>query len=199
MENTSDHLEHIGHNQHAAHAGRFDRMVATSMAIIAAVLASVTLLSHRAHNATLRYQSEANILQTKASDEWNYYQAKNNREHAYRANLSLVAVLAKQAESDEQQKKITDDWTKQIDKYKHDLPEHMTKARELEAESKAAREKSEQAHHRGDRFDLAELAVELGLVLCSLAVLTKIAPFWYAGVASALIGILFAGSAFLMH
>src|SRR5438309_9628107 len=83
MENTSENLEHIEHNQHAAHASHFDRRVAVSMAIIAALLATVTLLSHRAHNATLRFQSEANIFQTKASDEWNYYQAKNNRDHAY--------------------------------------------------------------------------------------------------------------------
>jgi len=199
MENTSENLEHIEHHTHAAHASQFDRMVAMSMAIIAAVLASVTLLSHRAHNATLRFQSEANILQTKASDEWSYYQAKNIREHAYRANLALLAILAKQPESDNKQQKTTDDWTRQIAKYKDELPEHMKKARDLEAESTAAREKSEQAHHRGDRFDLGELGVELGLVLCSLAVLTKRKPFWVAGIAAALIGVAIAGTAFLVN
>src|SRR5436309_13838326 len=109
MENTSENLEHIDHNQHAAHGGRMDRMVAVSMAIIAAVLAAVTMLSHRAHNATLRFQSEANILQTEASDEWSYYQAKNIRAHAYRANLALVAILAKQPETDGKQQKAVED------------------------------------------------------------------------------------------
>jgi hypothetical protein len=57
--------------------------------------------------------------------------------------------------------------------------------------------KSEEAHHRGDRFDLSELAVELGLVLCSLAVLTKRPPFWYVGAASAAIGVVIVAFAFL--
>jgi hypothetical protein len=199
MENTSENLEHIEHQQHAAHASQFDRRVAASMAIIAALLATVTLLSHRAHNATLRFQSEANIFQTKASDEWNYYQAKNIRDHAYRANLALLAVLAKDAESGDKQKKATEDWTKQVDKYKTDLPDHMAKARDLERQSEDARTKSEHAHHEGDRFDLGELGTELGLVLCSLALLTKRPPFWIAGLTAALLGVVVAGTAFLVH
>ena len=46
---------------------------------------------------------------------------------------------------------------------------------------------------------LAELGVELGLVLCSLAVLTKRPPFWYSGLTAAAVGVLLAGSAFLVH
>ena len=41
-----EHLEHAEHAQHAAH-NPFDRRVAMSMAIVAAVLACVAMLSHR--------------------------------------------------------------------------------------------------------------------------------------------------------
>src|SRR5262249_57195037 len=96
---TEHHLEHAEHVQHQAH-DPFDRRVAMTMAIAAAVLAGVTMFSHRAHNETLRLLNEASLLEadagkvkteidtlhtkaniahTKASDQWGYFQAKKNR------------------------------------------------------------------------------------------------------------------------
>ena len=46
--------------------------VTVTMAILAVLVASVSLLGHRAH-------TEEIILQTKATDQWAYYQAKNMR------------------------------------------------------------------------------------------------------------------------
>ena len=61
--------QHMEHAEHAAHAAGddFNRKVTMSIAIVAAVLACVTMLGHRAHNDTLRLQGEALELQTKAS------------------------------------------------------------------------------------------------------------------------------------
>src|ERR1700730_13958381 len=101
MENTHEQLEQIEHSQHAAHGGSFDRLVATSMAIIAALLAPVTMLSHRAHNDTLRLQTEANILHTQATDQWGYYQAKNIRRHAYQSNLRILDLMPRGTGSEE--------------------------------------------------------------------------------------------------
>ena len=50
---TEHHLEHAEHAQHQAH-DPFDRRVAVSMAIMAAVLAGVTLASHRGHTEPAR-------------------------------------------------------------------------------------------------------------------------------------------------
>ena len=48
-------------------------------------------------------------------------------------------------------------------------------------------------------FDVAELAVELALVLCSIAVLTKRSGFWLAGIGSGLVGALIAVSVYVLH
>jgi hypothetical protein len=240
MENTHEHLEHIEHTQHAAH-DPFNRNVAMTMAIVAAALACVTMLSHREHNETLRLQAEGNNMkteaailqteadtlktegntfQTKASDQWSYYQAKNIRNHEYKAFLALLAVLAKDPSAGEARQKLEDDWRKQTEKYDKELVKHKADAEHLEedarkkteqAESKltaaeAKQNQSEQmqkeshhAHSRGDRFDVAELAVELALVLCSIAVLTKRSGFWLAGIACGLVGALIAVSVFVLH
>lgn len=212
MENTSENIEHIEHAQHAAH-DPFNRSVAMTMAIVAAALACVTMLSHREHNRTIQLLSEASILNseanafhTQSADQWAYYQAKNIRRHNYQALKSLLGILANAPGSETERAKAEKGWDKQLDQYKDELPEHRSKAEELRAKAeeyeKEAREKqhqSEEAHHRGDRFDLAELGVELSLVLCSIAVLTKKAGFWFAGIACGVIGALVAVSAFMIH
>ena len=48
------------------------------------------------------------------------------------------------------------------------------------------------------RFDLGELGIELALVFCSLAVLTKRLGFWYSGISVGLIGGVVALTAFLL-
>src|SRR5204863_9491708 len=77
---------HIEHAEHAAHASHdeFNKRVTISIAMVAAVLACVTMLSHRSHNEVLRLQGEAlqqqtlaSIQSTKAANKWAYYQTKN--------------------------------------------------------------------------------------------------------------------------
>ena len=66
MTHGPDH--HIEEAEHAAHAAHhpFDRLVAMTIAIVAAFLACATMLSHRAHTRTLQLQMEANNAGTKA-------------------------------------------------------------------------------------------------------------------------------------
>src|SRR5437879_13550222 len=91
---TEQHLEHAEHFQHHAH-DPFDRWVAMSMAIVAAVLACVSMLSHRAHNEMLKLHIMANDDITEASNRWGYYQANTNREHTFPADAASLAVLVK--------------------------------------------------------------------------------------------------------
>jgi hypothetical protein len=199
MENTHENLEHIEHQQHAAHSSGFDRSVAMSMAIIAALLASVTMLSHRAHNKTILDQTAANIARTQATDEWGYYQAKNIRKHAYQSNIELLDMMPRSPGTEDRYKKTKAEWEKQLSDYKEELPHHMETAKKLGIEADQQLKESELTHHRGDRFDIAELAAELGLVLCSLAVLTKRANFWWFGIVAAIVGLFVAFSAFFIN
>jgi hypothetical protein len=191
MSDTHEHLEQAEHAQHAIH-DPFTSRVALTIAVIAAVLAAVTLLSHRAHNAALQAQIEAGILQTQASDQWAFYQAKNIRRHEYKAYSDLLGVLAKEQGKEGAATALHQQWGSQVSKYDSsgmdELPALKAKAEALEAQSRARRQESEHTHHRGTRYDLGELAVELGLVLCSIAVLTRKRPFWFAGIAAAVLG-----------
>jgi type II secretory pathway pseudopilin PulG len=184
----------------------FDRNVAMTMVIIAAVLAVITLLAHRTDNEVLSQQveaanlrTEANIYHTRASDQWAYYQAKNIKSTEYQGFLALLAALKPpMTAADRKGMELQEDWGAKVRKYEGtELPQLKASAEQLvnqalrlEAESGQAVKRSYEAHFRGERLDLAELAVELALVLCSLAVLTKGPGFWYAGIAAGVLGAL---------
>jgi hypothetical protein len=224
MHGPEHQVEHAEHAAHAAH-DPFDRNVTMTIAIVAAVLACVTMLSHRAHNDTLRHQAEANRIQTEAgrhqtqaniyhtqeSDAWSFYQAKNIRKYEFQSFLASMKVMAKAEGTEKQSKETMESWEKQIAKYEKELPGMIKDAEELKkkgkeasktaveelAKAEAALEKSHEAHTRGDRYDLAELGVEMALVLCSLAVLTKRRSFWLVGMGVGSVGALIALATFL--
>jgi hypothetical protein len=94
-------MTHAPHEEaeHASHHGQdpFDKRIALTMVVVAALLAGVKILGHRAHNATLSDQIKANVSTTKASNAWNYYQAKKNRQYLYEAEADLLALLSAKA------------------------------------------------------------------------------------------------------
>ena len=66
---------------------------------------------------------------------------------------------------------------------------------------KEAAEKNEEAehvHHQADRFDIAHLSAEIGLVLCSIALLTKKKVYWFTGLAAAIVAIGLTTSAYMI-
>jgi phage terminase Nu1 subunit (DNA packaging protein) len=84
--------------EHAAHHAHdpFDRRVALSMVVIAAVLASVKVVAHRAHNDTLGYQIKASVENTAASNYWSQFQSKRQRQELamiQAAQLELIVPL----------------------------------------------------------------------------------------------------------
>lgn len=184
MEHPAEHLEHVEHQQHAAHHP-FDRKVAMSMAILASMLAAVTLLSHRAHNETI-------LEKAKASNQWAFYQAKNIRNHEYKAYGLLLDGISPQARNEDGVKKAREEWDGQLAKYKTELPAMMEEAKAYDAAS-------EHAHHRAARFDLGELGLQLSLILCSIAILTKRTPFWYGGLVAGVTGIVVAVLGFFVQ
>ncbi len=201
MHEPEDHVEHAAHAEHGSH-DPFDRRVAITMVVVAALLAGVKVLGHRAHNATLRNEIEAGVLHTHEFDQWAFYQAKKQRQHLYQAETELLGVVAKDGSNPQaasQAAGLAADWKKKAERYEVEAKELETEARNLKAQAEEARHRAETAHHQSDRYDLGELGVELALVLCSVAILTKRPPFWYGGMIVGTLGTLVALLGLLVH
>src|SRR5579862_3100346 len=101
------------HAEHAAHDPSL-LPVTFTMAVLAVVLATTTLLGHRAHTEELLFQS-------KASDQWAYYQAKSIREHTYEIILDLLSVSTVNDAS--KADKVKEKYTKEVERYKEQTKE----------------------------------------------------------------------------
>jgi len=165
--------EEVEEHVHHAH-NPFDKTVAGAMAIIAAVLAVVSMLAQH-------YNTETVLSQQLASDQWSYYQGKDIRRYMAQATHDSLSAL----KGDE---KLMSKYEQEAAKYRNQADSIQEKAREYENE----RNKTQ---HLALRFDFGEVLLEIGIVFSSLAILTKRKLFFGAGVISAAIGALIAAAA----
>ena len=179
----SDELNELKEAAERAKENRAMAPVSLTMAILAVLVATVSLMGHRAH-------TEEILLQTRATDQWAYYQAKNMRRNNLEALSDVLTALenTKAERAEQVQKRFHDE----IDKYRDQQKDITNEARGLEAEVG-------RASRRADRFDLGEVFLEIALVVTSITVLTDKRAYWYFGFVLAALGAISAGSGFLVH
>lgn len=199
MSGTHEHLEHAEHAQHAASG--FDRKVAMTIAVIAAALAGVSVLGHRAHNEVLVIQNKAAVKEVNASNGYAWYQATRVRQQALEINKQMASLQPAPASDEERARRaeVIKGWDEKIAEYKKDLVERLAAANDAKKEAKTLAEEAHFVEQQANRLDIGHLAVELGLVLGSIAVLTKRKAFWISGIAACLIGLVVTGSVYLMQ
>jgi hypothetical protein len=167
--------------QEQAEHGEHDqslRPVAFTMSVVAVLVAVTTVLGHRTH-------TEAVLDQNKATDQWNFYQAKKIRSNDTQLTADLLSVVTV-ADKDAAEK-IAKSYADHQAKWNDDLKEEQEKAEALEV-------KVEHAEARADRFDLSEALLEIGLVITSVTLLTRVRIYWYLGILFSIAGVLSAAS-----
>jgi hypothetical protein len=158
------------------------RPVAFTISVLAVLVAICTVLGHRTH-------TEAGILQTKAADQWNLYQAKKIRSNETQLAADYLTVLTVR-DPDAAMKKVKG-YNDHQEKWAEEIKEEQQKAEELEADV----EKSE---HHANRFDLGEALLEIALVICSVTLLTRNRLYWFVGMLFGVAGMLSAASVLLL-
>jgi hypothetical protein len=157
--------------------------VSVTVSVMAVLVAAVTLFSHRSHTEEL-------LLQTQATDQWAYYQAKNGRYHGMKNTVDILeTVVPRDKEATEARIKK---FEKEIERYDSDKEDISEKAKELEKER-------DLVGKRADRFDGGEVLIEIGLVICSLTLLTKRKAFWFGGMLIGGVGVAIALTGFFLH
>jgi hypothetical protein len=158
------------------------RPVAFTMSVLAVLVAIMTVLGHRTH-------TEAVLDQNKATDQWNLYQAKNIRANDTQLAADLLGVVA--VADKEVAAKIAKTYADHEAKWVDDLKGEQEKAEGLEADV-------EHAEARANRFDLSEALLEIGLVVCSVTLLTRTRMYWYIGIVFSLAGVASAATVFFL-
>jgi hypothetical protein len=182
----SEGIDIPSHEHHHAGHGQESPLVlpvSLTMSIMAVVLAAVTLLVHRTSTHEL-------LLQSQATDQWAFYQAKNIRLHEMEANVDIFTTLA--PKDPEKARSMADKYEKQVAKYENDKEDISEKAKELERGRDVL-------GRRTDRFEAGEVFLEVGLVICSITLLTNKKAFWLLGVLLGIVGMAVAATAWFVH
>jgi hypothetical protein len=107
------------------------------------------------------YKNEAAIQKTSASNQWNYYQAKSNKQ-----NLAELSVTLTSGEDKEKFKL-------KVEKYEKEKVEIKLEAEKLEAAAKAADKKSDVEMHIHGRWAMASTLLQISIALSAIALLTR--------------------------
>jgi hypothetical protein len=157
--------------------------VSFTMAILAVLIAVAALMSHRAH-------TEEVLLQNKATDTWGYYQAKNIRRHTMTQVDELLKVLPLKNPAAAETL---------LKKNEAAIEKSTVEQDEIFKEAKTMEEEVKLFEHRANRYDLGETLLEVGLVICSITLLTKRRTFWFAGIAFGIAGVVLTALGLLYH
>ena len=155
-----------------------ERRIGVTMALMAALLASVTLMGHRLH-------TEEVVLQTRLADQWAYYQAKNTRAQMYANDAAMVALQGATGAA------LAADWRDKAEQEREQADAIRRHNDDLDHET-------ERAATRATMFDRSEVFLEIGIVLCSIALLTGGVRFWFGSFVIAAAGVALGAAGFLL-
>ena len=181
------HGPHDHEVEHAAHSGDpFAGRVAVMTAIFATIGALFGYMAGATQNDALLFKNEAAIKKTEASDQWNFYQAKSNKQN--------LAELGATLTSGEPQAK----YQKEVERYKKEKEEIMVEAKKLEDKGKQAELRSEASMHVHHRWAQSMTLIQISIALAAITILTRmkamgIGALAVAGVSIALGALAFAG------
>jgi uncharacterized protein DUF4337 len=160
----------IHHEVEAEHDPTGQR-VGVLAAVLAVLLAVVTIASHRTHTDAILEKSAAN-------DSWQHYQSVRVKFHTLELGEDLTRTLAPKSES--------------LSRYQKDMAKYEEQAQEIQAEAKKQESEAASAENRALHYDLGEGLLEIALVLSSLYFISRKKMFPVLGVIGGVAGVLVA-------
>ena len=153
-----------------------------STAIIAVFAAIASMQSGAFSNEALIQKNEAMLAQTKASDQWAYYQAKGIKGVVYTTQAAAAKTSNPELSSEAQ---------KEADRYSEEQKEISEEAKKFEEEARARNEESDKSMEHHHRFAYAVTMFQVSIALSAIAALSRQKIVWLAGLAIGALGLLY--------
>jgi hypothetical protein len=153
-----------------------------STALIAVLAAISALESGTYSNQALLQKNEALLAQSKAADQWAYYQAKSVKGTIYASQAAAMQgsnpELAARAQ-------------KEAERYAVEEEEISKTAKELEKQVNEDTEHSSESMEHHHRFAYAVTMFQISIALAAVAALSRQKSVWFAGLLVAVIGLVY--------
>jgi hypothetical protein len=171
------HGPHDHEVEHAVHSGDdFSSKIAVMTAILATVGAIFGYEASDTQNNAALFKNNAAIKKTEASNQWNYYQAKSNKQNLAELTITLPGA--------DQQK-----YKEEVERYKKEKNGIKADAEKLEAVSLEWDKKSDEQIHQHHRWAQAMTAEQIAISLAAITLLTRKKWMQYAAYGVAGVGV----------
>src|SRR4051794_32422942 len=197
MAGPHENLEHAEHAQHAAHEGGHNKQIALIISVLALFLAFSETFGKSAQTAALNAQIEASNL-------WNFFQAKNIRRTMTLVASDMAKLDATVATAEPHKAALAkqiDTWSKTAERYRSEPEAGGGKGegtKELSERALAMEKVRDLELNKYHNFEFASAAFQIGIVLCSAAVITGMMALAWAAIGIGLIGVMFTTMGFVM-
>jgi hypothetical protein len=173
--------------EHAGHDGdKFSGRIAVMTAILATVGALFGYLGGATQNNAAMLKNDAAIKKTEAANQWNYYQAKSNKQNLAELAMALPGVNVEKYKVD-------------VLRYKAEKEEIKQAAEKLEAASLDFNHQSEAQMHEHHRWALATTAEQIAISLAAITLLTRRRWMQYLAYGIATVGLGLGALAWFPH
>ena len=178
----------VGHHTHPVkkflYAHWTDQAARTTaiLAVLAAVASSQYALQI----------SRAILSQAEATDQWNYYSAKSIKKHL---TVSEAAMLSALALANPMMKPQLDPL---LNKAHAEAARYDLETKDLQEKASKIDNDKHKQQKKGDRFQYAFLALQAGVVLCTIASSSRQKILWLFAVLLGVLGLFTLGDAYLL-
>ncbi|SFK22988.1 DUF4337 family protein [Methylocapsa palsarum] len=185
-ESPTEHFEHAEHAQHVAHLGdKFLTQVSVTIALLAVIAATVGSLETIETAATIGDKNAAVLTQNKATDIWNFYQAKSIKKNLYGIAAANGGPNA-------------EDFKAQSQRYGEDEKELSAKGEQLEHETEEKLIASESHERRHHVLTVAVTLLHVSIAIATISIIMRGQRWpWYGSLFLGLAGTLAAVYAYL--
>jgi Domain of unknown function (DUF4337) len=186
-------VEHqIEHEHGGGHGKKPAENQNRKIALLISILALFLALSETLGKSAQTVGIELNI---KASDTWNFFQAKTIRQTTLRTAAEALAIEVTVRPDDAYKaamSKQVENWNATVKRYDSD-PKEKDGRKELKAQAEQYERDRDTAMARYHNYELGSAAYQIGIVLASAAVITGMMALAYGAAGVGVIGLIFAG------
>lgn len=157
--------------------------VAITVAVLAVLAAYASFAGGKAVHDSLANLIKASVLQSQASDQWAFYQAKGIKRHVFEVQRDVLRLGGTP-----QGAALAARYDREVKRYASEQEQISKDAQALEHRRDGAREIGERYEALHDRFGRAVAFFQVGIVLCSVAAIVRRPAMWYGGIAAGAVG-----------
>ena len=160
-ESPTEHFEHAEHAEHVAHSGNsFLSVVSVSIAVLAVAAATLGSLETIESGAGASAKNAAVLYQNRATDQWNFYQAKSVKK-----NLYEIAAAGNPGKSEE--------YAREAKRYEEETADIQKQAKEQENKSEEALHEADHHEHRHHILTAAVTFLHVSIAVATISIITR--------------------------